>query len=157
MNASHKQAARWAGPLSLAVGVFILLVACGVIPAPEEDFHSPRWVLGVVAVIFSAAGISLIFPEEPRWLRLLVVALIPLGLGITGAWAALFSDATGFVVEGGLPFVSRETNIKIARSMFGIGAVICFLATALVLKGQGNMVGDTKTPEAPTDDSFRDA
>jgi hypothetical protein len=54
----------------------------------------------------------------------LMAAMLLLLFGAVGAWVSLFSPSEGF--SGGIPFVPYESNVTLARVMFGIGALICF-------------------------------
>ena len=41
------------------VGLLIVLVAAGVIPAEEKSFHAPRWVVSACGLFFMVAGVAL--------------------------------------------------------------------------------------------------
>ncbi len=44
-----------------------------------------------------------------------------------GSWVAIGGDARYF--SGGIPFLGGALNVSIARIAFGLGALICWLAT----------------------------
>ncbi len=44
------------GLLFIAVGTGVILLAAGVIPSDEANFHAPRWLVGVIGGLFAAAG-----------------------------------------------------------------------------------------------------
>lgn len=77
----------------LLAGWAIVLVAMGVIPAPEESFEAPRWVVGVAGGVFLAGGFMLllgagegVIPEPLRQAGLYLVALT-----MVGAFALVFN------------------------------------------------------------------
>ena len=45
------------GLIILAMGTFIVLVSADVIRSEDSNFHAPRWVVGVVGVLFATAGL----------------------------------------------------------------------------------------------------
>ncbi|QDS97323.1 hypothetical protein [Adhaeretor mobilis] len=143
MSMNENRPPWWVALIFGAVGSAMMLVAVGAIPLLEEDFQEdPAWLLFVCGILFAAAGVSLVLPTEPRWLRLIVVASVPLCMSILGAWAACSYDARLDDEGFQLPFVSEETNTTIGRVIFGMGAVFCLWLTTMALRGKGHVVGD---------------
>lgn len=113
------------------IGVFLLLMATGVVPVNDEDLHAPGGILALCAVVFLAGGVAVAFPSDKR-LKMSMVVLILLSFLIIGGWISLFGDARHF--SGGIPFVSRESNAVLARFAFGAGALMVFGMLLLALK-----------------------
>lgn len=44
------------------VGILIVAVAAGIIPAPEKSFHAPHWVVGLAGMLFVLAGAIFLTP-----------------------------------------------------------------------------------------------
>lgn len=105
----------------LAVGLFPLLVAFGVISPDPADVHAPPWVLAVCGMVFVIGGCMLLSGKHARVDNLLA-ALTLLCFAAIGIWVALFASPEGF--SGGIPLLSDATNIRIARWVFGSGAAV---------------------------------
>ena len=116
------------GLLFVLTGVFIMLIAAGVIPSEESSFHAPRWVVGACGAIFSIAGIMIFTPRNSLMNNLLAFVLI-LCFGVIGGYVALYGESGSF--SGGIPLISRETNISIGRIVFGFGSIVCFLISLI--------------------------
>ncbi len=129
MGAEKKHS--WLGGLLFLLGVLLLLMATGVIPVDDEDLHAPNAILILCAIVFLAGGVVVAFPADKR-LKMSMVVLILISFMITGSWAALFGEDRH--ISGGIPFVSRETNVLLARIGFGAGALMVFGILLLALK-----------------------
>ncbi len=122
---SREAQSRGWGLVAFLVGVFVALMVLDLIPTSEPAPENAPVAVGLVcAALFMAAGVAIMLPPKSRW-RLLCVGAILLGFTLVGGWIAFMAPPDGF--EGGVPFVGREFNTKIARGMFGTGAVICGL------------------------------
>ena len=110
------------GLLFLAAGTGIMGMGLGVIPVDPATVHAPMWVLAVCGLVFVLGGVAVV---GARWSRVREAAGIGivLAMGLIGGWVALFGDSDGF--SGGVPFVSPEANVVIARVVFGLGAGMC--------------------------------
>jgi hypothetical protein len=51
----------------LGVGVGVVLLAAGVIPADEANFNVPRWVVGAVGGLFALAGFWMLISSLRAW------------------------------------------------------------------------------------------
>ena len=126
------------------MGVFIVLLAVGIIPDAEASRQAPRWAVAAAGLAFVLAGAAMIVgyavaggaapdgdlpPGTPRWVR---VTQGLLGLGIISAlaavatWVAFGPGPRAFTVT--LPFVGRGPGDEtVGRALFGIGAVLMWL------------------------------
>jgi hypothetical protein len=107
------------GLLAAISGTFIVSIAVGLIPAPEQSFHAPHWVVGLAGLVFVLAGTSFLAPSLVAGLRavdqytpaqqkaidlvqqilgcllLSAFAAVPLWIGF-GAGERMFSLSLGF-------------------------------------------------------------
>lgn len=104
------------GAICLSVGLFIGLVAFGVLPVPEENIHAPRWVIGLIAAMFFGFGLAVLLPPGSSLARWFGGAIV-VSMTVVSGWVALFGGSEHF--SGDWPFLSRDTNVLIARIVFG--------------------------------------
>lgn len=114
----------FAGGFGLVIGLTICLVGLDILPAEEGSIHAPRWVLVLCGAVFALAGIAILVQGRPL-LTSLIGNLIIAAFAAIAAWVAWGGTSEGF--SGGVPFVSHGLNVKIARGMFGAGALLCAL------------------------------
>lgn len=113
---------RWLAWICIAIAVFIIAGAVGVFPL-EPANNTPLWVVGLSGAVFGLGGIMILLgPKSP--LTALGAALMCVSFGAIAAWIALFAAPDS--ISGGLPFLSTETNGKIGKWIFGLGALVCF-------------------------------
>ena len=115
----------------VALGLFLLLIAVGVFPASEAQPQAPDSIIALCGVVFIIAGCMAYLGTRSR-VNDLLAAILCLIFGIVGAWVSLFSSSDGF--SGGIPFVSNDSNVAIARVVFGAGSLMCFAISAWALK-----------------------
>jgi len=127
---------RHINQLMMIPGILIMLLALNVIPSADEKFSVPRWVVFICGLLFVAPGLAGLLPGGKRTARF-VFSFMLACFGVVGGAVALLGDSTGF--SGGIPFVSQETNVIIARWVFGGGALICIFFAGLVLYGKGKL------------------
>lgn len=120
-TARGKPDARW-GWLMLALGLYPLSIACGLVDLPDGATTAPAGVIAGCGVVFVAAGTMIVGHARPGTNDLLA-ALISLTFAATAAWVSFFAPPEGFA--GGAPLASREFNVVLARIVFGIGSIIC--------------------------------
>ena len=126
------------------VGLLLMLVATNVIPTADEKFHVPRWVLFVCGLIFALPGVASLFPRHSEAPRYLIAAMI-FCFGVVGIACGLLGESEHF--SGGLPFVSHETNTRLARGVFVFFGMICFLLSVLCVSGYGTVMGESHKRE----------
>src|SRR5262245_51053133 len=106
------------GVLTAGLGLYIVLMAAGVVPMPEDSLNSPPWigvcaglafVLGGIAVVANAiAGAradGALPAETPEGLRRAQAALaigVLACLATIGTWIAIDGDPRAFSVDGPL-------------------------------------------------------
>ncbi|MFQ5593862.1 MAG: hypothetical protein ACE5HA_06905 [Anaerolineae bacterium] len=131
------------GLVSSAAGGFVLLAAAGFIPAPEESFHAPHWVVGLCGLAFLIAGGLLLEGQLFAWLgrggrrdefrqTIFEVSRYWAGVSIITIFALIFDwiafgpGERQFSSSISLPFFSVTTSggQSIGRYMFGFGAIM---------------------------------
>jgi hypothetical protein len=138
------------GLIFIAAGLFIVLLAVGVVPGAEASLQAPRWVLACAGLMFALCGGAVIVgyavaggagPDgdlpagTPRWVRLTQYLL---GLGIISSlaaiatWIAFGPGPRAFSVT--LPFVGQGPgNETVGRAVFGFGAVLMWVFLGVFL------------------------
>ena len=146
---SAQQQASPAELKSIATGLGIaglagVLIGLELLPVPggRANLHGPLWIATLVGIIAMLAGAALALQafgranahaelpaDAPRWMRaaqdLIGVALFA-SFAVLGSWVAVGVDSQHF--SGGVPSLG-DRNVSLARSVFGAGALICWLAT----------------------------
>lgn len=120
-TARGKPDARW-GWLMIALGLYPLSIASGLVDLPDDATHAPAWVIAGCGMVFVAAG-AMILGHPRSGANDLLAALISLTFAATAAWVSFFAPPEGF--SGGVPLASREFNVGLARIVFGLGSIIC--------------------------------
>ncbi len=135
---------RVIGAVCAAVGLYFMAVGLSVLPPPGESSpKDPLWIAFVAGLVFLLGGAGILVQaygkasaqgelpaDAPRWMRAvqyLILVAIFASFALLGSYVAIGGDPQKF--SGGIPFVGHGTNISIARVAFGIGAIICWLAT----------------------------
>lgn len=128
----------------LAVGgLALVLVGLGLLPVPggRDALHAPLFIVVLLGALVGLAGAAAFMQgvgranasgelpaSAPQWMH---VASYLIGAGLfalfamIGTWITFAGNAGDF--SGGLPFLGG-LNISLARIMFGLGALICWLA-----------------------------
>lgn len=113
--------------LCIALGGFLVLVACGLISSDPDQRHAPDLIIALSGSVFIIAGSMVLIGHQSRYNDLLA-AILCLVFGSIGAWVAFLSPGEGF--SGGLPLLSKESNIMLGRWVFGLGSIMCFAISA---------------------------
>lgn len=103
------------------VGTFVVLVGADIIP--QRVFHPtvPDWLLIAIGFGIVLAGTSVFFRiGSPTATRMVGVSMLLMALLFS--WVAFFGDPRQ--MSGGLPFVSKEFNWFLGRSMFLGGSAL---------------------------------
>ncbi len=116
--------------IAIACGGYALLAASGVIPVQRAN-NTPIWIVGLVGVIFVIAGVMIFLRNYSRALDLFA-AIILASFTLVAGWITFHASSEGF--SGGIPFLPNETNVSLARVMFGFGALLCFGGFLYALK-----------------------
>ncbi len=108
------------GVFFILMGVLILLAAFGIGPMSGSRMNAPRWIIGLCGLFFASGGVVLIAPTHK--VASLAAGIAVMGITVICAWIALFGDAQYF--SGGLSMFSRDTEVLIARALFGAVAIL---------------------------------
>ena len=139
------QEARWIGAIAAAAGLYFVLVGLGLLPIPggPRNLHAPLWVVLLAGLAFLLGGIAIVIQaigradatgelptNAPHWIRIvqyLIGVAIFASFAMIASWIAIGGDAKQF--SGNVLMFGASTNAMIARSAFGLGAIICWLVT----------------------------
>ncbi|NNC63152.1 MAG: hypothetical protein HKN84_00070 [Gammaproteobacteria bacterium] len=110
--------------ITIGLGLMVVMIALDVIPYDPEKIHAPDWILILAGGVFIFGGLAVGFRTNELLVSVLG-NLIVASFAAVAAWVALDGSSDQF--SGGIPFVPHATNVKIARVMFGGGAVLCTL------------------------------
>jgi len=116
--------------VAMICGGLALLVASGVLPMRNAN-DTPTWIIGLVGAMFVTAGAMIFLRNYSRLLDFFAALILAAFTSITG-WIAFYGSADGF--SGGIPFLPHGTNISLARTLFGLGGILCFLGFLYALK-----------------------
>jgi len=119
------------GLVCIALGCYPLSIALGFLPIDEAKMMAPMWVVAMSGIMFIIAG-GMILLGNHSWANDLLAGILCLLFGVMGAWVSLFSASEGF--SGGVPLLGHESNVTLARWMFGIGALISFAISAYAFR-----------------------
>lgn len=147
-------------------GLYGMLVGFEVLPVPggRNNLHGPLWLATLIGLVVLLAGVACFIQgigranasaelpaDAPFWMRaaqyLIAVALFA-AFAVLGTWVAFASDGRHF--SGGIPFLGA-VNVAFARTMFGFGALVCWLATfGYTVAGARKLFGQANPPGTPT-------
>jgi hypothetical protein len=108
------------GTFFILMGVLILLAALGIGPMSGARMNAPRWVIGLCGLFFASGGMIVIAPTHK--IASLAAGIAVVGITVICVWIALFGDARYF--SGGLSMFSQNTEVLIARALFGAVAIL---------------------------------
>jgi hypothetical protein len=133
------------GILALAMGLFIVLSAIGIIPSRDADWSS-RCIGFVAGLAFVLGGIAVVVqtlaraspqgdlpPGTPMWIRATILFLglaIVASLAVIGTWIAFGPGGREF--SSSIPFLPAWLNEPLGRTVFGIGAMLTWLFLLLM-------------------------
>ena len=112
-------------------GGLLILVALGVIATSPGQRHAPDFIIAFSGLAFVIAGCMVLVGRQSRFNDLLAAVLCLL-FGATGAWVAVYGPSEGF--SGGIPLLSNEANVRLARWVFGLGSLVCFAISGWAFK-----------------------
>lgn len=133
MQPSNKKPPKAFAWVFMVVGIGITLISFEVILVDDSNVNAPLWVIGVSGFAFFLTGIMIFLGEQSKYNNLLA-ALLMAAMGTIGCWVAFFGMGDGF--SGGVPFLSTDLNLSLARLLFGFGGILCLLVAGFVLKKQ---------------------
>lgn len=128
------------GLIVAAMGLFIVLMSVGVIPADEASFHAPRWIISLAGMTFLLGGglVGLSGFEDDgssglstrmtilRFFRTGAALTLVLLLVIVSNWVAFGPGERSGSITSSLPFISvtKESGDFMGRVCFGFGAIL---------------------------------
>lgn len=115
----------WMAYLYVLGGVFMCCLATGVIPAPEESFRAPRWIIFVCGMVFFCFAGVLFKRHDPVAIQLFAMGIAG-GLGTVSLWVGLYGEKGQFVLN-------RVDSVETGQLIFGIGGVICLTIAGLLM------------------------
>ena len=116
--------------IAIACGGYALLVASGLLNA-EPSNGTPFWVIGLVGLSFVIAGLMILLRHYSRAVDLLAAVLLG-AFTLVAGWVTFDSSPDG--MSGGIPFLPRDMNVTLGRTMFGLGTLMCFGGFLYALK-----------------------
>jgi len=158
---------KWIGiGLGLA-GLYGILVGLELLPVPggRNNLHGPLWLATLIGFMVLLAGAACVLQgigranasaalpaDAPFWMHaaqyLIVVALFA-DFAVLGTWIAVLGEGSRF--SGGVPFLGAF-DVSLARIMFGLGALICWLATiGYAVVGARRLLADSRQQVTPAD------
>lgn len=112
------------GLLCIVLGLYPLSIALGFLDVGDTRAHAPMWIIALSGTVFLIAGFMILSASQ-SYVNDLLAAVVCLSFGSVGLWVAFFGPSESF--SGGIPFLSRDTSVQIARWVFGCGASICLV------------------------------
>ncbi len=131
---------------AMAGGAYFFAVGARLLPIPggPANLHGPLWLVLCIGLAFFFAGVAGFiqiighanetgdFPAgTPRWMsaaQYLIGLAIFVCFGLIASWVAFGPGGRHF--SGTIIFGDAAANAAIGRTVFGLGAVIVWLATA---------------------------
>jgi hypothetical protein len=137
-----------AGIFSAGMGLLIVFLSIGIIPAEDSSFSAPRWIAGLAGLVFILGGFGVLLStlaETSDWSDRFstVVKSLQSGVGIIifvimagiANWVAFGSGDRSFSgsASGSSFAVDLTSGELVGRIVFGIGAVLLDLIIVLGL------------------------
>jgi hypothetical protein len=114
---------RFAAALCLLFGATLVGLGFGIIPSEPGTLHAPPYIIVLAGLSFWIAGIALTLGNAKPRLNHVLAAILLAFFAAIGGWVSLFGENQAF--GGSVAMVSPNTNMSLARIVFGIGALLC--------------------------------
>jgi hypothetical protein len=131
------------GAINIAIGVYFILVAVGVLPIPggPAGLHGPLWLVFCAGGAFLLAGVAIAMRAVPRFggdlgtnvrgwslaIRYVLGIGVSICLAAIGTWIAFGAGARNFEVSAPYFGVVNHVGEAILRGMFGFGAIVIWI------------------------------
>lgn len=123
---------RGLGLFVIAWGIFLILEGLQITQFGKPANDTPYWMVSLAGTAVVLVGIMMFVQNlGSRWKDLLAF-FITGAMGSMGLWISLFAEESS--ISGNLTFLSQVINIPVGRTVFGIGAMICYLMSFYALK-----------------------
>jgi len=119
------------GLLMISTGAAFLAASVGLIALAPSVSQPPRTILFLVSIIAITGGSLILIRGQTRG-RDGLAGFMMLAFAAVGGWAAVWGPAQR--ISGGLPFLPPETNVVLARILFGAGALFCLALSAYAIR-----------------------
>ena len=113
--------------LLIAAGIVIELTVLDVVSIDNSSVHAPDWVIALLGVLCLSGGLAIAFSPENR-IAIWSAGSLVITMTIASAWVTVYGSSEYF--SGDLPFISRDTNVLIARIVF---ACVSLLGLAIIV------------------------
>ncbi|MCZ6485696.1 MAG: hypothetical protein O6826_08365 [Acidobacteria bacterium] len=123
----HSKARILTSVLLLVSGLVIELTVLDIIPIDENLVHAPNWVISLLGILFLSSGLVVVVSPESSIASWSAGTLV-IAMTLVSAWVAVYGSSEHF--SGDLPFISQDTNVIIARIIFGC---VSLLGLAIIL------------------------
>jgi len=135
MSGNSKLATLVGGGAAMLAGAFYTLWGLGLIPLKPHRYDAPPWVAVCAGVVFVAGGLAATFTTLPgatsrRAINALAFVVV-LGFAVIAGWIAIGSH---HAVSSSFMLFGRKGGDIGGRIMFGLGAIICALMAALIVR-----------------------
>jgi hypothetical protein len=104
------------GVLMIVAGSVIELIVMDVVQIDEELVHAPDWILALCGLLFLSGGLAIAASPKGSIATWSAGTLV-ISMTVISAWVTVFGASEQF--SGDWPFISRGTNVIIARFVFG--------------------------------------
>lgn len=110
-----------------ALGGLLLGLAVGVVAPAADAVNTPGWMVGIGGAVFLVSGVAVLLQHRPAagWFAAMVILACGAAAGL---YVGVLADPAN--LEGGVPFVSREANERIGRTVFALGGLVCLALLA---------------------------
>lgn len=123
----HSKARILTSVLLLVSGLVIELTVFDIISIDENLVHAPNWVIALLGILFLSGGLVIVVSPESSIATWSAGTLV-IAMTLVSAWVAVYGSSEHF--SGDLPFISQDTNVIIARIIFGC---VSLLGLAIIL------------------------
>jgi hypothetical protein len=148
------------GIAMLAMGLYIILAATGVLPMPDGGAGAPSFVLVIAGLAFVFAGCSLMIRARagandndgdlpaaaPRWTHIsyrVIGIAVAASLAMIGTWIAIGSGPRLFDMSVPLAGTAPAGN-TLGRTIFGLGAVVVWIYVIALTVGTVRKIFDRR-------------
>ena len=104
------------GGLAIFAGIVIELTVIEVIAIDEDLVHAPDWVIALCGLLFMCGGLAVVVSPKSSIATWSAGTLV-IAMTLISAWVAVYGASEHF--SGDFPFISQDTNVIIARIIFG--------------------------------------